>query len=304
MQVQPVEMAREPHPEHVPYWKYVLQQWHASLFRPKIRLNVQFPWGLKDFSKFYAVAAVYYVIGSMLPILLIFGGVIFAVRMAPDLVWPYVAMPDGHPKPIVMLIATLASFLGGFGTEVWYMNRQLRKQNLSLAQVLAMNLNSLHGSWGEAFKRSLVAFGVSLMIQSSLEFFPAVPRPHQATAAMASNLDASGMVGFVLLASIMAPFFEEVIFRGFVFNAFRNIFREGRIFRLIGSSQRVADYAAIVLSALIFAAAHMDASAFVHLFFIGVVLAELYRRSGSLVCPIMLHAMNNMMATVLIAAGK
>jgi membrane protease YdiL (CAAX protease family) len=121
---------------------------------------------------------------------------------------------------------------------------------------------------------------------------------------MAAHLDGGGMVGFVVLASIMAPFFEEIIFRGFVFNAFRNIFSEGKLFTMIGSNRRLADYAAIVLSSAIFAAAHMDASAFIQLFFVGVVLAELYRRSGTLVCPMMMHAMNNALATVLIAFGR
>lgn len=303
MQVRHLEVARKPHPEDVPYWKFVVDQWYASIFRPKIRLNVMFPWGLKEFSKFYAVAAVYYVVGSILPILLIFGAVILGLRMAPETLWPYVATPDGHPNMVVVLTATLASFLCGFGLEVLYMNKQLRKQGMNISQVLALNLNSLNGSWGEAFKRSLVAFGISLLIQVSLEHLP-MPKPHQATADMASHLDGGGMVGFILLASIMAPFFEEVIFRGFVFNAFRNIFTEGRIFTMIGSSRRAADYAAIVLSSLLFAAAHMDPGAFIHLFAIGVVLAELYRRSGTLVCPMMLHAMNNLLATVLIAAGK
>jgi membrane protease YdiL (CAAX protease family) len=48
----------------------------------------------------------------------------------------------------------------------------------------------------------------------------------------------------------------------------------------------------------------MDASAFLHLFVIGVILAELYRRSGTLICPMMLHAMNNFIATMLIVQGK
>lgn len=300
MQVRPVDVARKPHPEHVPHWKFVLDQWYCSLFRPKIRLNVRFPWGLKEFSKYYVVAAVYYVIGSILPILLIFGAIAVAIRFSPAYFMPLFATSDGHPNMTVVLGATLVSFLCGFGAELYYINKQLRKENLNISSVIALNLKSLNGSWSEAFKRSLVAFGVGVLAQNALDLLP-MQKPHQAAADLASKLDPGGLVGFAVLAAVLAPILEEVIFRGFVFNAFRNVFSEGRIFQLIGGSKRIADYAAIGLSSLLFAAAHMDASAFLHLFAIGVILAELYRRSGTLFCPMMLHAMNNLLATILIA---
>jgi membrane protease YdiL (CAAX protease family) len=261
------------------------------------------PWGLKDFSKLYAVAAVYYVIGSLVPILLIFGCVIAALHIAPEKMVDVVATADGHPNMHVVLAATLASFLCGFGAELYYINKQLRKEGLSLAKAIGLNLDSLHGSWGEAFKRAIIGLGAGLVIQNMLDMIP-IPKPHQQTADMAANLDGGGMVGFIILAAIMAPFFEEIIFRGFVFNAFRNIFSEGRIFKLIGENKRVGDYAAIGFSSLLFAAAHMDASAFIHLFAVGVVLAEVYRRSGSLVVPMLLHAGNNLIATIIIVSSS
>lgn len=296
----PTEVTLAQHPEHEPQWRFVLGQWYKAIFRPQIRLNQQFPWGLKQFSKLYAMAAVYYVIGSIIPILLIFGFVIAAIHYVPEKVLTIFATPDGHPNMNVVLTATLASFICGFGAELYYINKQLKKEQLSLTKVIGLNLDSLNGSWGEAFKRAFIALGFALGIQNLLDYVP-IPKPQQATAEMAAGLDGTGMVGFIFLAAVMAPFFEEVIFRGFVFNAFRNVFSEGRIYKLIGENKRIADYSAIVLSSLLFAAAHMDATAFLHLFAIGVVLAELYRRSGSLVCPMILHAANNLIATVLIA---
>ena len=43
----------------------LIRTWDA-LVHPIIRLDILFPWGLKDFSKMYAVAAIYYVAGSLL----------------------------------------------------------------------------------------------------------------------------------------------------------------------------------------------------------------------------------------------
>lgn len=305
MQLQThTEAARAPHPEHESQWAFNLRTWYNAMFRPEIRLNVRFPFGLKEFGKLYAIAAVYYVVGSLVPILLIMGGVIAVMNWIPEKVLHLVATPDGHPNMYVVLATTILSFLCGFGAELYYINKQLRLKGESIRSVIALNLNSVNGSWGKAFRYAFVGLLVALALQNALDLIP-MPKPHQATAELASSLDGAGIVGFMVLASILAPFFEEVIFRGFVFNAFRNMFSEGRIFQLIGQHKRVADYAAITVSALLFAAAHMDASAFLHLFVIGCVLAEVYRRSGTLVAPMMLHAMNNMVATILIMmSGK
>lgn len=290
------------HNEPISSFKQLMIAWGKALFQPEIRLTKRLPWGLKEFSKYCAIGAVYYVLGSFIPLILIFGGVYIASLIMPDQIMPYVAQPDGHPKTWVILATTMFSFVTGFGAELYYVHKLLAKRGLNVFNVIGLNLKTLNGSWTEAFRRSVVALACSLLLQNLLEFLPAAPKPHQAAAAMASSLDTSGVVGFTVLAALLAPFFEEVIFRGFVFNSCRNIFSEGRIFRLLGQNKRVADYAAIGVSALLFAGAHMDASAFLQLFVIGIVLAELYRRTGSLVCPMMLHAMNNAMATYFIVS--
>ncbi len=305
MQVRtPVETNRAPHPEHEPYWSFLLRLWYSSLFRPVIRLNARFPWGLKEFSRLYAVAAVYYVIGSVVPIIVIFGSVILALHVAPENVLNLVATADGHPNMNVVLASTVTSFLCGFGAELYYIERQLKKEGLSLWKLIGFNLDSLNGSWTEAVKRAVVALGICLLLQNLLDVFP-LPQPSQSTAELASTLDGGALFGFFFLAAVMAPFFEEIIFRGFIFNAFRNVFSEGRIFKILGQSKRMADYAAIGFSSLLFAGAHMEPTAFFQLFVVGVVLAELYRRSGTLVAPMLLHAFNNIVATLIIVlSGK
>jgi membrane protease YdiL (CAAX protease family) len=292
---------RKHHPEHESQISFIVRSWFDALFRPKIRLENKFPWGLKQFTKIYAVAAVYYVVASIVPLLLIFGGIWVALQIWPEQTLPYVADDDAHPNNIVMLVAMLTSFVTGFGAELIYINSELRKSGSGLLQVIGLNLNTLNGSWWEAFKRSAMALAIALGVQNLMDYLP-LPHPEQATADLASHLSGASLVSFGVLAAILAPLFEEIIFRGCVFNAFRNIFREGRISTLLRGNHRVADYLAIVLSAAIFAAAHMDLSAFAQLFVLGMIMAELYRRTGSLICPIMLHAMNNLVATLLIAA--
>lgn len=89
----------------------------------------------------------------------------------------------------------------------------------------------------------------------------------------------------LLLATIYAPFCEEIFFRSFSFMGLKN-----------GMSL----VAAIFLSALIFAAAHFDPASFPVLFFIGLALAVVRWRTRSIWPGIVLHLLNNGLSAVLV----
>jgi uncharacterized protein len=107
-----------------------------------------------------------------------------------------------------------------------------------------------------------------------------------------NKLDATtiSIVLTVLLFVVLGPIAEETLFRGLLF----------------GGPRRYAPFwvAAGVTGAL-FGAAHLstgDLAAAGLLAFLGVLLAGLYERSGSLGPPIALHMINNLAATVLLLA--
>jgi membrane protease YdiL (CAAX protease family) len=79
-------------------------------------------------------------------------------------------------------------------------------------------------------------------------------------------------------AVFIAPFCEEVFFRGFVFPGLRRAMPVGW---------------AIVVSALLFAVAHADPGSFAVLFIIGFALAFLRWRTGSIWPGMILHILNN-----------
>ena len=79
-------------------------------------------------------------------------------------------------------------------------------------------------------------------------------------------------------AVFIAPFCEEVFFRGFVFPGLRRAMPVGW---------------AIVLSSLLFAVAHADPGSFAVLFIIGIALAFLRWRTGSIWPGMILHMLNN-----------
>jgi membrane protease YdiL (CAAX protease family) len=300
---QQLPVQKSSHPEAPLSVSELLQKIWKDLTDPTIRLNLSLPWDFHQFGKTYVMAFIYYMIGSMVPLFLILGGLLVAVETAPWAVIHLVYTPQGQPNFTFVLGTTMVSFFCGFGMELWYICSQLKKQGLKWTKVVGLNLDSLNGNWTEAFKRSIMALCIALAGQAALSLLP-LPKPHQATADLASNLSGAGVFGFLILAVVAAPFFEEIMFRGYLFNALRSVFRKGTWFNLMHRSESFADYGAVCLSAVFFATAHLDPAAFIHLFFLGVILAELYRRSGTLVCPMLLHAFNNLLATALLLSGK
>jgi len=92
-----------------------------------------------------------------------------------------------------------------------------------------------------------------------------------------------GALAFILLAVILAPLFEEIVFRGFLFRGLANSF--GWVW-------------AALISAGIFGIAHLQLDVFVPLAALGFFLAWSYRRTGSLWAPIAMHVVFNAIAVL------
>ncbi|HLX41756.1 MAG TPA: type II CAAX endopeptidase family protein [Ktedonobacteraceae bacterium] len=82
----------------------------------------------------------------------------------------------------------------------------------------------------------------------------------------------------LLVAVFVAPFCEEIFFRGFIFMGLRKVMPVG---------------VAIIASSFLFAVAHADLGSFAVLFVIGIVLAFMRWRTRSLWPGIFLHMLNN-----------
>ena len=86
---------------------------------------------------------------------------------------------------------------------------------------------------------------------------------------------AIGVVCFFLTVCVAAPFFEEVFFRGFVYKGLANSWGP-----VLGA----------IVSAALFSAMHLQLTIFVPLFALGLALAWMYQRTGSLWANIAFHA--------------
>ncbi|BAZ42818.1 hypothetical protein NIES4101_87880 [Calothrix sp. NIES-4101] len=83
---------------------------------------------------------------------------------------------------------------------------------------------------------------------------------------------------FFTTAAIAAPLFEEFLFRGFL---------------LPSCTRYMPVWGAILLSAFIFAIAHLSLSEILPLFSLGIVLGVVYTRSRNLLAPMLLHSIWN-----------
>jgi membrane protease YdiL (CAAX protease family) len=85
-------------------------------------------------------------------------------------------------------------------------------------------------------------------------------------------------VVFFITASVAAPLFEEIMFRGFL---------------LPSLTRYQSPWSAIALSSLLFAIAHLNVSEVIPLATLGMVLGFTYVRSGNLLAPMLLHCLWN-----------
>jgi len=83
---------------------------------------------------------------------------------------------------------------------------------------------------------------------------------------------------FFLTASIAAPLFEEVMFRGFL---------------LPSLTRYMPVWGAITISAFLFALAHLSLSEILPLMVLGMVLGFVYTRSRNLLAPMLMHSLWN-----------
>ncbi|MCB9728939.1 MAG: CPBP family intramembrane metalloprotease [Deltaproteobacteria bacterium] len=95
----------------------------------------------------------------------------------------------------------------------------------------------------------------------------------------AEGEDPQVRVAIALSAVLMGPIFEEILFRGFIYRNLRDL---------------MGPPLAMLLSALLFGLVHLQVPLIIPLGALGVVLAFLFERSGSLLVPIAVHALWNL----------
>lgn len=89
----------------------------------------------------------------------------------------------------------------------------------------------------------------------------------------------------IIVIGLFGPFCEEIFFRGFALPVF---------------VRRYGLWGGILISAALFSAFHFSIGALVPIFIFGIVLAWLYVRTGSIYPSMVAHAVQNIVATLLV----
>ena len=144
-------------------------------------------------------------------------------------------------------------------------------------------------SFGGALLGAIAMYAVTLAI-ANVQYGFTHEKPEQAaTALFTSAHDPLLSFAFAALAVVIAPFVEELTFRGFLFNA---LLRYAPV------------WVAATISGAIFGISHGSPSAFLPLAGSGIVLAYVYYLTGSLPASMLTHGLFNAINITLIAIGK
>jgi membrane protease YdiL (CAAX protease family) len=196
------------------------------------------------------------------------------------------------------------SALGRASTPPWWSNA-LGLLGLWLGFAAAIyyayhegHLRALPDQWRPRFSDLVyVVLGVACQLAVDLLYAPfhlkSLDRP------VHHLFNAAHGPSFVLIAimtTLLAPFFEEWLFRGVIFRAIA----EGAT----GVSTRSAVTLGVVVSAVLFGLAHAEVVQFAGLALFGVVLAVLVQRTKRLVPSFVTHASFNAVALVALIAQR
>lgn len=272
--------------------KFFRNAWN-TLVNPTVRLSADFPFSPGGSVKLYAKSLVFFIIGSAIPVCLF----LLLLKLAPSdgsLLSKLLMAPGA--EGLVLTVLSLATFASGFGLQLFCVSRAFHKQGLRLRDVISFNLKSLQGSWMKAIGLGILTFVVGLAAEQLMGLVYTLPSSDP-TADFIKTLGGSALYLMAALA-IMGPVMEEVIFRGFLFNVLNS-----SVSKKLGLGT-LTTLVAVSGSAFVFGVMHMNLPALPFYMVLGAVYAEAYRRSGTLVVPVVAHVLNNSMIVIALIVNQ
>ncbi|MBM3449794.1 MAG: CPBP family intramembrane metalloprotease [Armatimonadetes bacterium] len=130
--------------------------------------------------------------------------------------------------------------------------------------------------------------GLFLGSEAAVSFAEREETSNPILSVLPSASDPLALAALVLLVCVFVPLAEETFFRGLLYRTLNG--RKGM-------------WRAAAISAAVFAAAHGQVVNFLPIFVLGYALAVAYELTGSLIAPIMIHVINNVVAMIGAYAG-
>ena len=182
----------------------------------------------------------------------------------------------GDEPPGVLIGATVVQDLALIATAIWFAGRVRR--------VRAADFGLRPVALGTALRFTGLAWLTFILATYVWSIALGLDEPDNLPDELGADESTAALVAVLLLVTVLAPIAEEFFFRGFFFTALR--------------SWR-GPWIAAAITGIVFGAIHLGSSEIefiVPLMAFGFVLCMLYWRTGSLLPPIALHALNNGLA--------
>lgn len=201
------------------------------------------------------------------------------------LVWSIFAGAGGGPQMMALGMATITLLNGGltlfliqrFGRNLGDLRPLKVPLRLGFSSSAGGPIGLALWCLGGIAVMLVVVTGASILNVSLLGAEPDSQQPAMEMALTTGSVGQLIIIGSSVV--IFAPLFEEILFRGFLYRNLRE--RTGPVF-------------AMLTSGFIFGLFHLDPVRIIPLAAIGATLAWLYERSGTLVVPIVVHALWNL----------
>ncbi|MBM3699829.1 MAG: CPBP family intramembrane metalloprotease [Actinobacteria bacterium] len=158
---------------------------------------------------------------------------------------------------------------------VWFFAIYWRGSNL---RDLGFRYYSLLKTIWYTFLALVCIFLFSFLYVLALKFLLGIEAPSSKIEELVANNNISSNI-LIIVTAVVAPFCEEIYFRGFLYPAFKKNFGV-----TLG----------IFLSSLLFALAHLELYSFLPILIIGWVLAYIYEKTKSIFTVIFLHSIYNL----------
>lgn len=166
-------------------------------------------------------------------------------------------------------------------------SRRTARRQLGLARLTARQLIS----WSLLICGAVVAVEAPLMQALELIMNAAhLPHPEQPSVESFREFTrTSQILDFMILAVFISPMIEELFFRGFLLTFLKNY---------------TSTWVALILSAGVFAFAHVNLGSVIPLWLLGIVLGVAYEHTGSILLPMGIHACFNLITALSLLLEK
>jgi uncharacterized protein len=196
--------------------------------------------------------------------------------------------PDGSSGTSSEMIVVITTFsIALYGGMLLVVYVQGVRSGLMTAETLGLRPDHLQRglTWGLAGAGATIVVGA---LYENVLHALGLPQPQLDALTWLRGMPISAYLAVAFAGAVVAPIVEELFFRGYVFNAYL-------------SERSLAT--AYIASAVIFSALHGLPTLLPVIFAMGIVLAYVYRRTRSIIAPIVAHMLNNSLAFVSLFAS-